>query len=77
MSEWTCGPKCPFWSPGGRRKCFRHNGALVREGDRCLDDLSFWEAGLLQLEQTLAEAQKRVVLYRAAIAARKEKEAQE
>ena len=63
MSEWRCGPGCPFWTRMGWYKpvCLL-SGRMSDDGEECDFDLEDWE--------------RRVGTLTAAIAARKEKEAQ-
>ena len=76
MSEWRCGPECPLWrlSYTGRYSCFTY-GDSVREGQSCKDTLSVFHDSLRASKYLLKEADERVGLYEAAIAARKDKEA--
>lgn len=80
MSEWRCGPECPFWRgefcwcvlPWWWNTQAQDNRL---EGKTCLWSLGSWQRQETYLRGEAQDGIKKADLFAAAIAARKEKEA--
>ena len=74
MSDWTCGPKCPYWSAYG--DAHGYDGLCRAEyprnkGDECVESLGDWELDLRNAQADLMAAQDLVTVISAYTAARR------